>query len=48
MVVEVFMYMFFVGSGATLGAAVVAFVSWKVYQRSTKGPAKKKRQGVAF
>lgn len=48
MVVEAFVYMFFVGSGVTSGAACVAFVSWKVYQRSTKGSVKKKRQGVAF
>lgn len=46
--VEVFMYMFFVGSGASLGAATVVFVSWKVYQRSAKTPKKQKRKGVAF
>lgn len=49
MVVEVFLYMFFVGSGLALGAACVAFVAWKVYKRSVKKSApNKKNQRVAF
>lgn len=43
MVVDAFIYMYFVGAGTALGVASVAFVGWKVVQRSnnkkTKGRA---------
>lgn len=39
---EAFIYMFFVGSGTALGVAVVAFLAWKVVQRSNKKKAKRK------
>lgn len=47
MVVEAFIYMFFVGAGTALGVASVVFLSWKVYQR-TKNKGLKSRKGVTF
>lgn len=42
MVVDAFMYMYVVGAGTAFGVATVAFVSWKVVQRSNNKPKKKK------
>lgn len=39
---EAFIYMFFVGAGTSAGVAVVAFLSWKVFQRSQNKPTKRK------
>lgn len=46
MVVDAFIYMFFVGAGTAAGVASIAFVSWKVVQRSNNKPNKKKKIGV--
>lgn len=47
MVVNAFIYMYFVGAGTALGVATVALLSWKVYQRMNR-KSKKKNKGVAF
>lgn len=39
---DAFVYMFVVGSGFSLGVAVIVFVSWKFLERSKK---KSKRKG---
>lgn len=46
MVVEAFIYMYFVGSGAAAGVASIVYISWKVYKRSTNKQTKKKRKVV--
>jgi hypothetical protein len=47
MVVDVFIYMYFVGLGIALGIATVVFVSWRLYKRMNNGKNKvKKRKGV--
>lgn len=44
---DAFIYFFFIGSGTASGFAVVAFISWKVVQRSqNKQPKSKKKVGV--
>lgn len=47
MVVDAFVYMFFVGLGTALGVAAAALISWKVWQRMNRKTTKK-RKGVAF
>lgn len=42
MVVEAFIYMYFVGLGTALGVASVVFIGWKVVQRSNKKQIKRK------
>lgn len=44
MVVDAFMYMYFVGAGTALGVASVAFLGWKVVQRSNR---KKTKRGAS-
>lgn len=39
---EAFIYFFFIGSGTATGFAVVAFISWKVVQRSQRKQTRKK------
>lgn len=39
---EAFIYMFFVGSGTALGVSSIAWISWKVVQRSNKKTVKKR------
>ena len=46
MVVDAFIYMFFIGLGTALGVAVAALISWKVWQKMNS--KSKKRKGVAF
>lgn len=46
MVVDAFIYMFFVGFGTALGVALAVLISYKVWQRMNK--PKKKRKGVAL
>lgn len=43
MVVDVFIYMYFVGLGIALGIGTVVYIGWKLYKRQ---PGKKKRKGV--
>lgn len=43
MVVDAFIYMFFIGSGTALGVACVAFISWKVVMHSKNKPNKKRK-----
>lgn len=45
MVVDAFFYMYVVGAGTAAGVASIAFLSWKVVQRS-KVPKKKKKAGI--
>ncbi|MBK5447025.1 hypothetical protein [Peribacillus sp. TH24] len=47
MVVEAFIYMFFVGFGTALGVAAAALISFKVWQRM-KSKTNRKRKGAAF
>lgn len=42
MVVEAFIYMYFVGLGTALGVGTVAFMGWKVVQRSNNKKVKRK------
>lgn len=44
--VEAFIYMFFVGSGTTLGAASVGLLTFKVYKRMENKTAKRTRKGA--
>lgn len=37
MLADVFIYMYLVGLGLSLGIATVVFFSWRVYQRANKG-----------
>ncbi|MBM7543259.1 hypothetical protein [Amphibacillus cookii] len=39
--IDAFIYMFVVGSGTSLGVAVIALASWKFVQRSKKKEKKK-------
>lgn len=39
---DTFIYMFVMGSGFSLGVAVVVFLSWKVLQRSKNKKTKRK------
>ena len=43
MVVDAFIYMFFVGGGAAAGVAVVGLITWKIVTRSLNKSPKKKR-----
>lgn len=43
---DAFVYMFFVGSGVASGVAVVAWVGWKVVQRSNNKKMKTKKRGA--
>lgn len=44
---EAFIYMFVVGAGTSLGVATIAFISWKVVQKSNNKIIKKmQRKGV--
>ena len=44
---EAFIYMYFVGAGTASGVATVAFLGWKVVQRSKNKTEKKvKNSGV--
>lgn len=45
MVVDAFIYMYFIGSGTALGVATVVFISWKVVQRSKNKQKKTKKRG---
>lgn len=45
---EAFIYMFFVGSGTSLGVATIAFISWKVVQRSNNKVMKKMQRKGAY
>ncbi|MFP7202629.1 hypothetical protein SFC08_16790 [Lysinibacillus halotolerans] len=40
--VEAFIYMYFVGLGTALGVGTVAFMGWKVVQRSNNKKVKRK------
>lgn len=42
MVVEAFIYMYFVGLGTALGVGTVVFIGWKFLQRSNKKNIKRK------
>ncbi|WP_162178606.1 hypothetical protein [Virgibacillus salexigens] len=45
--VDAFMYMYVVGAGTAAGVASIAFVSWKIVQRSnSKQTKRKKKTGV--
>lgn len=46
MVVDAFIYMYFVGAGTALGIASVAWLSWKVVLKSKKKKTKNKRKGA--
>lgn len=47
MVVDAFIYMYFIGAGVTAGAGTVAFIGWKVVQRSLRKQEKTvKRKAV--
>jgi hypothetical protein len=41
MVVDAFIYMFFIGSGTATGVAVVGLITWKVFQRMNNKPKKR-------
>lgn len=43
--VDAFIYMYIVASGAAFGVATVAWISWKVV---LKGQKKKARKGAAY
>lgn len=44
---EAFIYMYVVGAGTSLGVATIAFISWKVFNRSkNKAMKKMKRKGA--
>jgi hypothetical protein len=43
MVVDAFIYMFFVGSGTASGVAVIGLLTWKIVKRSENKQPKKKR-----
>jgi hypothetical protein len=43
MVVDAFIYMFFVGSGTAAGVSAVGLISWKIVNRSINKQPKKKR-----
>lgn len=43
MVVEAFVYMYFVGLGTTLGVATVVFIGFKYYQKTKTKTNKKAR-----
>jgi len=45
---EAFIYMFFVGSGTSLGVATIGFISWKVVQKSNNKTMKKLKRKGAF
>ncbi|WP_017473318.1 hypothetical protein [Amphibacillus jilinensis] len=40
--VDAFVYMFVVGAGTSLGVAVIAFLSWKIVQKSNAKHTKKR------
>jgi len=42
MVVDVFIYMYFVGAGIALGIGTIVLIGWKIFQRSQK---KRKKRG---
>lgn len=44
--VDAFIYMYFLGLGAALGVGTVAWIGWKVVERSNNKKSKKK--GVAY
>lgn len=47
MVVDVFLYMFFVGAGLATGVGAIAFIGFKIYQRSKNKEMKQlKRKAV--
>lgn len=47
MVVDAFIYMYFVGAGTSLGVASIVFLSYKVWQRmNNKTTIRKRRKGV--
>lgn len=46
MVVDAFFYMYFVGAGTSAGIATIAFVGWKVVQRSKNKLKKTKKRGI--
>jgi len=41
-VVDAFFYMYFVGAGTAFGVATVAFISWKVFNRSKNKAGRRK------
>lgn len=43
MVVDAFIYMFFIGSGTAAGVSVVGLLTWKIVLRSLNKKPKKKR-----
>lgn len=44
---EAFLYFYFIGAGTAAGVASVAWIAWKVVQRSNKGKKEtKKRKAV--
>lgn len=48
MVVDAFIYMYFVGAGTALGVATVVLISYKVWQRMNNKVNKKRRKGVVL
>lgn len=46
MVVDAFIYMYFVGAGTALGVATVAWIGWKVVNRQ-KNKVVKRKGGIA-
>lgn len=46
MVVDAFIYMYFVGLGTAFGVATVVWIGWKVVRRSNNKASRVKKRGI--